>query len=64
MDIAIHQSEERAPSQYWLTKLYSVFMAARQRQADARLAHLATQHSSVAKARAEQARAELRMYSM
>ena len=63
MAIAIVHTVEQAPSRTWLTKLYSMFMAARQRQAVARLEYLATQHSAVAKARAEQARAELRMYS-
>ena len=65
MAIAILQSDEQvAPVKSWLTKLYSTFLAARQKHADARLAHLATQRSSVAKAKAEQARAELRMYSI
>jgi hypothetical protein len=62
MSIAILQSYEQAAPQSWLTKLYSAFISARQKQADARLAHLATQHSAVAKA--EQARAELRKYSI
>ena len=64
MATAILQSVEHASPKAWFTMLYSSFMAARQKQADARLAHLATQHSGVAKARAEQARAELRMYSI
>ena len=65
MAIAILQSDEQVVSRpSWLIRLYSAFMAARQKQADARLDHLATQHSSVAKARAEQARAELRKYSI
>ena len=56
MAIAILRSDEQvAPVESW---------AARQKHADARLAHLATQRSSFAKAKAEQARAELRMYSI
>ena len=50
MATAILQSVEQASPKAWFTKLYSSFMAARQKQADARLAHLATQHSGVAKA--------------
>ena len=65
MAIAIPRSDEQAtPVPSWLTKLYSALLAARQKHADARLAHLATQRSSFAKAKAEQARAELRMYSI
>ena len=65
MAIAILQDDEQvAPTKSWVSRLHSAFVAARQKQADARLAHLATQHSGMAKARAEQARAELRMYSI
>jgi hypothetical protein len=65
MAIAILQADEQvAPTKSWVSRLYSAFVAARQKQADARLAHLATQHSGMAKARAEQARAELRIYSI
>jgi hypothetical protein len=64
MATAILQSDEHTLPKTWLTTLCSAFMTARQKQADARLAHLATQRSSVAKAKAEQARAELRMYSI
>ena len=62
MALAIRSDEQVAPVESWLTKLYSAFIAARQKHADARLAHLATQHSSVANA--ERARAELRKYSV
>ena len=70
MAISILQSDEQvAPRKAWLGKLVSTSSgnsipnsAARQKQAEARLAHLATQHSAVAKA--EQARAELRKYSI
>jgi hypothetical protein len=63
MAIAILQ-DEVAPTKSWVSRLYSAFMTARQKQADARLAHLATQHSGMAKVKAEQARAELRIYSI
>jgi hypothetical protein len=63
--IAVLQSDEQVVSRpSWIIRLYCAFSAARQKQADARLAHLATQHSGMAKARAEQARAELRIYSI
>jgi hypothetical protein len=65
MAIAILQDDEQvASTKTWVSRLFSAFVAARQKQADAWLAHLATQHSGMAKARAEQARAELRMYSI
>jgi hypothetical protein len=65
MAIAVLQSDEQVVQpKAWLAKLYSAFVAARQKQADARLAHIATQRSSVAKAKAEQARAALRLYSI
>ena len=64
MTTAILQYVEQASPKAWFTMLYSSFIAARQKQADARLAYLATQRSSFAKAKAEQARTELRMYSI
>ena len=63
MAIAVLQSYEQvAPRKAWLGKFISAFIVARQKQAEARLVHLATQHSAVAKA--ERARAELRKYSI
>jgi hypothetical protein len=66
MAIATLHGDEQvaAPPKSWIAGLYAAFLAARQKQAEARLAHLATQRSSFAKAKAEQARAELRMYSI
>jgi hypothetical protein len=65
MAIAILQSDDQVVLRYsWLIRLYSAITAARQKQADARLAHLTTQRSSFANAKAEQARAELRKYSI
>jgi hypothetical protein len=59
---SLQSVEQVAARKAWLGKLYSAFIAARQKQADMRLAHLATQHSAVAKA--DRARAELRKYSI
>jgi hypothetical protein len=65
MAIAILQSDDQVVLRYsWLIRLYSAITAARQKQADARLAHLTTQRSSFANAKAAQARAELRKYSI
>jgi hypothetical protein len=66
MAIATLQSDEQiaALSKSWIAGLCAPFMAARQKQAEARLTHLASQRSSFAKAKVEQARAELRMYSI